>query len=29
MPAVLSLFWILTALILYALIGIVFGVYSA
>jgi putative ABC transport system permease protein len=29
MPAVLSLFWILTALILCALIGIVFGVYPA
>jgi putative ABC transport system permease protein len=28
-PAVLSLFWILTALILCALIGIVFGVYPA
>src|SRR6266576_2583565 len=29
MPAVLSLFWIATALILCALIGIVFGVYPA
>ena len=29
MPAVLSLFWVLTALILCALIGIVFGVYPA
>jgi ABC-type lipoprotein release transport system permease subunit len=29
MPAVLSLFWILTALILCTLIGIVFGVYPA
>jgi putative ABC transport system permease protein len=29
MPAILSLFWILTALILCALIGIVFGVYPA
>jgi putative ABC transport system permease protein len=29
MPAVLSLFWVLTALILCALIGVVFGVYPA
>jgi putative ABC transport system permease protein len=29
MPAVLSFFWISTALILCALIGIVFGVYPA
>jgi putative ABC transport system permease protein len=29
MPAVLSLFWVLTALILCALIGIIFGVYPA
>jgi putative ABC transport system permease protein len=29
MPAVLSLFWIFTALIMCALIGIVFGVYPA
>jgi ABC-type lipoprotein release transport system permease subunit len=29
MPAVLSLLWILTALILCALMGIVFGVYPA
>jgi len=28
-PAVLSFFWIATALILCALIGIVFGVYPA
>jgi len=29
MPAVLSFFWIATALIMCALIGIVFGVYPA
>ncbi len=29
MPAVLSFFWIATALVLCALIGIVFGVYRA
>ena len=29
MPAVLSFFWIATALIICALIGIVFGVYPA
>jgi putative ABC transport system permease protein len=29
MPATLSLFWIVTALVLCALIGIVFGVYPA
>jgi putative ABC transport system permease protein len=29
MPATLSVFWIVTALVLCALIGIVFGVYPA
>jgi len=28
-PAVLSIFWVITALVLCALIGIVFGVYPA
>jgi len=28
-PAVLSVFWVLTALVMCALIGIVFGVYPA
>jgi putative ABC transport system permease protein len=28
-PAVLSLFWVVTALLMCALIGIVFGVYPA
>ena len=28
-PAVLSLFWVVTALVMCALIGIVFGVYPA
>jgi putative ABC transport system permease protein len=29
MPAALSLFWIVTALVMCALIGVVFGVYPA
>jgi putative ABC transport system permease protein len=29
LPAVLSLFWIITALLMCAMIGIVFGVYPA